>query len=368
VSKTPPSPPPYVGGQAVIEGVMIRSPRSFVVAVRRPDGKIALREQAWKSFWPSLKFFRWPFFRGIMVLIESLHNGYVALEFSAQQAEMSGGKGEGNVEGNVEGNTPPPPPEKNTTPGEENAQPDTQNMPQQAGGSMAFSMVLATLLALALFVALPHLLTWGVGAWTNTPLDTDGFAFHLIDGLLRLLIFVGYLLLLSKSKDVQTLFAYHGAEHKAIWAYESKQELSVENARLFGTLHPRCGTSFLFVVVGVAVLFHVVFLPWVPRLHDNNWLNQLLLILVKLPMVLPIAGVAYELQRLTARKDCPRMLRWLALPGMWLQRITTQPPTDAQLEVALLAMQRALKREEATEALPEGLFVLDNFPNNTATA
>jgi uncharacterized protein YqhQ len=307
---------------------MMRSPRSFVVAVRRPDGKIALRERAWKSFWPSLKFFRWPFFRGVMVLLESFHNGYVALEFSVQQAE---------------------PPKEGVEPS------------KQGGVSMAFSMVLATFLALGLFVALPHLLTWGVGAWTNTPLDTDGFAFHLIDGVLRLLVFVGYLLLLSKSKEAQSLFAYHGAEHKAIWAYESQLELSVANARPFGTLHPRCGTSFVFVVVGVAVLFHVLFLPWVPRLHESNWLNQLLLILVKLPMVFPIAGVAYELQRLTAKKDCPRILRWLALPGMWLQHITTRPPTDAQLEIALLALQRALKRETATEALPEGLFVFDSF-------
>ena len=297
-----PSSPP-VGGQAVVEGVMIRSPRSFVVAVRRPDGKIALREQAWKNFWPSLTFFRWPFFRGVMVLLESLHNGYVALEFSALQAEpppMAKPSGKEAAAPSAEETAPPR---------EDSAPSANTPMPKGGGVGMAFSMVLATVFALGLFVALPHLLTWGAGAWTNTPLDTDGFAFHLIDGIFRLLIFVGYLLLLSKSKDVQTMFAYHGAEHKAIWAYESKQELSVENARPFGTLHPRCGTSFLFVVVGVAVFFHVVFLPWVPRLHDNNWLNQLLLILVKLPMVFPIAGVAYELQRLTAQKNCPRALR-----------------------------------------------------------
>jgi len=318
----------------------MRSPRSFVVAVRRPDGKIALREQAWKNFWPSLKFFRWPFFRGIMVLLETMHNGYVALEFSAQQAE--------------------PPPETKPS----NAQPpqgEAAPMPKGGGSGMAFSMVLALFIGLGLFVALPHLLTWGLGAWTNRPIDTDGFAFHLIDGLLRLLIFVGYLWLFSKSKDAQDFFAYHGAEHKVIWAYESQKTLSVDNARGFGTLHPRCGTSFLLVVVGVSVLFYVVFLPWVPRLHDNNWLNQLLLILVKIPMTFPIAGAAYELQRLTARENCPRLLRWLAFPGMWLQYITTRPPTDAQLEVALLALQRTLKREQATEALPEGLFVFDDF-------
>jgi len=332
----------------------MRSPRSFVVAVRRADGKIALREQAWKSFWPSLKFFRWPFFRGIMVLIESMHNGYVALEFSAQQAEPP-------EESTKPSKKNAKPPQENTAPPEKNAPPSKDAAPMPKGGGMAFSMVLATLLALGLFVALPHLLTWGMGAWTNTPLDTDGFAFHLIDGIFRLLIFVGYLLLISRSKDVQSVFAYHGAEHKAIWAYESQQALNVENTKAFDTLHPRCGTSFLLVVVAVAVLFHVVFLPWVPRLHDNNWVNQLLLILVKLPMVLPIAGVAYELQRLTAKKDCPRLLRWLALPGMWLQYITTKPPTDAQLEIALLALQRTLKREQASEALPEGLFVFDDF-------
>jgi len=160
---------------------------------------------------------------------------------------------------------------------------------------------------------------------------------------------------------MQRVFQYHGAEHKAIWAYESGLPLSVDSARGFTTLHPRCGTSFLFVVVMVAVLLHVAFLPFVPRLHENALVNQLLMVLIKVPMAFPIAGVAYELQRLSAKPYCPRPIQWLTRPGMWLQNITTREPTDAQLEIAVLALARSLAREEGQAAAPDGLAIYANF-------
>lgn len=320
---------PYIGGQAVLEGVMMRSPKSFVVAVRRPDGSIAVREQQWTTFFPGLKFLRWPLLRGAVVLLESLHNGYSALMFSAEQA----------------------------MPEEEKAK------EKSGGGGFGASALLAlsTLIMVGLFIAAPHLLTYGVGQASGWNLDTQGFAFHILDGFFRVAILLGYLALVARTEDMKRVFQYHGAEHKAIWAYESELPLTVENARRFTTLHPRCGTSFLFVVVMVAVLLHVAFLPFVPRLHENGLVNQLLMVLIKVPMAFPIAGVAYELQRLSARPSCPRIIQWLTRPGMWMQNITTKEPTDDQLEIAVLALARSLAREEGRAAAPDGLAIYANF-------
>ena len=323
---------PYIGGQAVLEGVMMRSPRSFVVAVRRPDGSIAVREQEWTTFFPKLKFLRWPLLRGAVVLLESLHNGYSALMFSAEQS----------------------------LPEEEAKKPGEKPGGGWEMGSTAL-LVLSTLIMVGLFIAAPHLLTYGVGQMFGWNLDTQGFSFHILDGFFRIAILLGYLSAVARTKDMQRVFQYHGAEHKAIWAYESGLPLSVDSARGFTTLHPRCGTSFLFVVVMVAVLLHVAFLPFVPRLHENGIINQLLMVLVKVPMAFPIAGVAYELQRLSARPYCPKPIQWLVRPGMWLQNITTREPTDAQLEIAVLALARSLAREEGRAAAPDGLAIYANF-------
>jgi uncharacterized protein YqhQ len=309
--------------------VMMRSPRSFVVAVRRPDGSIAVREQQWTTFLPGLKFLRWPLLRGAVVLLESLHNGYSALMFSAEQAlpeEKEPQKGNG-------------------------------------GGGLGSSalMVISTVVMVGLFIAAPHLLTYGVGQLLGWNLDTQGFGFHLLDGFFRIAILLGYISLVARTEEMKRVFQYHGAEHKAIWAYESNLPLTVENARRFTTLHPRCGTSFLFVVVMVAVLLHVALFPFIPRLHENNLVNQLLMVLVKVPMAFPIAGVAYELQRLSAKPSCPRIIQWLTRPGMWMQKITTREPTDAQLEIAVLALARSLAREEGRAAAPDGLAIYANF-------
>jgi uncharacterized protein YqhQ len=323
---------PYIGGQAVLEGVMMRSPRSFVVAVRRPDGCIAVREQEWTSFLPKLKFLRWPLLRGAVVLLESLHNGYSALLFSAEQAlpaEESGPAGKASG----------------------------------GGGQLGSSALLAvsTLVMVGLFIAAPHLLTYAVGQLFGWNLDTQGFAFHLVDGFFRIAILLGYISAVARTAEMKRVFQYHGAEHKAIWAYESGLPLTVKSARGFTTLHPRCGTSFLFVVVMVAVLLHVALFPFIPRLHPNALVNQLLMVLVKVPMALPIAGIAYELQRLSAKPSCPKPIQWLTRPGLWMQRITTREPTDAQLEIAVLALARSLAREEGRAAAPDGLAVYADF-------
>lgn len=354
---------PYIGGQAVIEGVMMRGPKSFVVSVRRPDGQIAIREQAWNTLLPSLKFLRWPFFRGAVVLAESLHNGYSALSFSSEHGlppEAGGAKSSPGVvsllsflfQAVVAGSDAPPslPP---AGPGKKDRGADAM-------------LAIATVFGVLFFIGLPHALTWLVGKGLGPTFDSTSVWFHLIDGVFRLAILVGYLAIISRTKDAKRLFEYHGAEHKAIWTYETKQALTVENARPFTTRHPRCGTSFLLIVVGVAVLMHVALLPLIPRLHANDLVNQLLLIFIKVPMAFPIAGIAFELQRLSARDNCPAVITWMTRPGFWLQNITTQPPDDGQQEIALLSLGRALAREQGTPKAAEGVTIYGDFEKAAA--
>jgi uncharacterized protein YqhQ len=350
---------PYIGGQAVIEGVMMRSPKSFVTAVRTPEGGVAVRELAWETLWPKLKFLRWPIFRGAVVLAESLHNGFTALQFSADYGmpEDQGGKRRtvgvsallaflmaAIVSGADSDPTPPIPP---------------PSVPKKQT-STAF-LAIATAMMMGFFIALPHLLTWGVGRLVGPAMDTQGFLFHIVDGAFRVVILVGYVWILSKTKDAARLFRYHGAEHKAIWTYESEKPLTVDAARPFTTRHPRCGTSFLFIVVGVSVLVHLLTLPFIGKMSDNVLINNLLLVLIKLPMAFPIAGIAYELQRISARPNAPKLITLMMRPGIWLQGITTQPPTDAQQEMALLSLDRALAREQGKPKGDEGISVYPSF-------
>lgn len=322
---------PYIGGQAVLEGVMMRSPRSFVVAVRRPDGTIAVREQDWTTLLPQAKFLRWPLMRGAVVLLESLQNGFSAIKFSAEQAMPAEASAAGGAESQL----------------------------SQTGSNAILAF--ATLMMVGLMILAPHMMTWGVSRLFHMALTTSGPAFHLVDGFFRVAILLGYILLISRSKEARRLFQYHGAEHKAIWTYESGMPLTVENAKGFTTLHPRCGTSFLFVVVMVSVLLHVALLPLIPRMSANELVNQLLLVLIKIPLAFPVAGIAYELQRLSAKANCPRALTFLMRPGMWLQYVTTKEPNEDQLQIALLALGRALAREEGTARAVQGVRVYNDF-------
>jgi uncharacterized protein YqhQ len=328
---------PYIGGQAVLEGVMMRSPASLVVAVRRPDGQIAVREEAWETLWPRATFLRKPFFRGAVVLIESVWNGFSALAFSAEQAES--------------GVTP--------VPGAP-ADPAGESKPT---GDLARGLMLGVsfLFMVGLFIAAPHLLTLGAFKLLGRDPSLKGLLFHLVDGVFRIAILVGWLALVARTKDAQRLFQYHGAEHKAIWTYESRLPLTVENARGFTTQHPRCGTSFLFVVVAVAVLLHIVVLPFVPTVSSAGTLQTLFVLGLKILLAFPVAGIAYELQKRSAAADCPPVLKALVSPGLWLQRITTVEPTDGQLEIALLALDRALAREEGRPRAGDGVQVYPDF-------
>ncbi len=304
---------PYVGGQAVIEGVMMRAPRSMAVAVRRPDGSIVVREDAWISIWERLRFLRWPLLRGGVVLVESLYNGIQALNFAAAQLAEDG--------------------------------PDEGAERRRSRGSTGGTIALSFLMAIGLFVGLPHLMAWGAGAAVGRNLDVDTFAFHGLDGFFKILIFVGYIAGISMIPEIRRVFQYHGAEHKVVNVYENDLELTVDNARRFTTFHARCGTSFILFVLVLSIFMFAAVLPFVPKVSDITAVNHLAMIALKIPLMLPLSGLAYEINRYAARHPGAFWVQGLVLPGKLMQKLTTREPSDDQLEIALAAMRAALKRE-----------------------
>jgi uncharacterized protein YqhQ len=319
-----------VGGQAVIEGVMMRTPHSFTVAVRRPDGEIVVREDAWQSVWDRYRFLRWPFFRGTVVMIESLVNGMQALSWSASQAypEEEGSNGE---------------PVK------------------LSSGQIAGTLTMSMLMGIGMFVVLPHMLTYGIGWALGTDrLDPNGVLFHLVDGLIKLTLFVGYIAVISMMKDIQRVFQYHGAEHKSIYTFEAGEELTVENARKYTTLHPRCGTSFLMFVVLVSIfLFTGIFPLLMPSLQAMPALvRNLAMVAIKIPLMLPIAGISYEAIKWSGKHAGNPLLGLISRPGLWMQNLTTREPSDDQLEVALESLKRALALEASYQQAQAGEPVL----------
>jgi uncharacterized protein YqhQ len=298
-----------VGGQAVIEGIMMRAPKTFTVVVRRPDGELSVREDRWYSpmeKWPLLKK---PFLRGCIVLYEALFNGIQALTYSAQEAL-----------------------------GEE----EEKLGPWALGGTIAFALGAAVLL----FVVIPHLATLGIGVLAGTDLGVRSVWFHIIDGVIKVSIFVGYIVLISLLKEIRRVFEYHGAEHKSIHAYEKGDDLTVENARKYPTLHARCGTAFLLLVLVFSIFLFSATFPLLPKdLFGNKIVTNIFFILVKIVLLLPIAGCSYEIIRLGERLNNP-LLNLLLLPGLWLQKLTTREPDDSQLEVALVALKTTLEKEE----------------------
>lgn len=304
---------PYVGGQAVLEGVMMRAPRSLAVAVRRPNGTIAVREDAWISIWERLRFLRWPGFRGAVVLTESLYNGIQALNFSAQQATVLDG------------------------PEHETAKP--------AEGGTVGTIAVSFLLAIGLFVGLPHLLAYGTGKVAGADLDVDAFAFHAIDGVFKIMIFVAYIAAISMIPEIRRVFQYHGAEHKVVNTYENGLELSVENAKAQTTFHARCGTSFVLFVLTLSIFMFAAVFPFIPRVSEITIVNHLAMILFKVPLMLPLAGIAYEINRYASSHPDQVWVQLIVWPGRLMQKLTTREPEDDQLEIALAAMRAALRRE-----------------------
>jgi uncharacterized protein YqhQ len=310
--------PMVVGGQAVIEGVMMRAPGMVATAVRKPDGTIAVRKEPYISLAEKRKLFRLPVLRGAVGLIEMLIVGLRALNFSAEAAlepdgEVASAGGNGKPKGD-----------------------------SNSGGNLRLGLTLAAALVagVAIFFLTPLLITT---AWFHV--DQQPLAFNLIAGAIRLTLFLGYLLAISAMKDVRRLFEYHGAEHKVVFTFEQGETLSVDSAARHTRFHPRCGTSFLLVVMLVAILLF--------GLLDTvliYWLGALSLpirIATHLPLIPILGGVSYEFIKFSARKSDTLLGRLIVAPGLWLQKITTKEPDGSELEVALEALRAALGEEEA---------------------
>ena len=292
-----------IGGQAVIEGVMMRSPKSFTVAVRKSDGQIVIKKRPYIALTERFRFLKIPIIRGAVVLIESLYLGIKALSFSAEEAMD-----------------------------EENPETKTFGSKQEKKGGvfvtlwLILSLLMGFALALFIFFYLPLVLVELTGV-------KGGFLFNLIDGLIRITFFLIYIWAISLWKSMRRVFQYHGAEHKSIFTFEAGEELTLKNTQKYSTRHPGCGTSFLLIVMVISIL---VFM-FLGRPHGiSGRLTRLLFV----PL---IGGISYELTRLSRKKKNSKIVKILIAPGLWLQKITTKEPDEKQLEVAIAALKSALE-------------------------
>jgi uncharacterized protein YqhQ len=306
--------PLAVGGQAVLEGVMMRSPHALAVAVRRPDGTVILKDEAYVSLAERYPVFKRPLLRGPLILIEAMVTGIKALTFSAQAALQ-----------------------------EEEA--DQEEAPL-GWGSIALTMGGAFLLAFLLFGFLPHWLSGLAGRLVGRSLTPADFTFHLIDGFIKAAFILLYIWGISFFPDIHRVFQYHGAEHKSICTFECGEELTVAHARRHPTAHARCGTSFILVVLLVSILIFTVFFPFFPPLTRTGLGNNLVQVLVKVGLMFPIAAASYEIIRWGGKRTGHPLARVLLWPGLATQRLTALEPDDSQLEVALEALKAVLAREE----------------------
>jgi uncharacterized protein YqhQ len=303
-----------VGGQAVMEGVMMRAPHSYCVAVRKPNGEIVTEQSPLPRVSEKYPIFKLPILRGLGTLGHAMYLGVKALQFSANVALTEATQGE---EVAKTGEKPP-----------------DQKPPEMSGWMMALPLAFSLLFFLFMYKFVPLFLATELG--NAVPSLHGRFAVNMMDGLIRLTLFLGFLYGISRMKDIRRMFQYHGAEHKVVFNFESGQPVTVENAQKFVTFHPRCGTSFLLLVMVIAILVY-------PLLPFDGFAAKLIARIALLPL---IVGVAYELIRYAARHQ-QGMMAALTAPGLWLQRVTTQPPSDEQARVAIQALDGAMQLEEA---------------------
>ncbi len=288
-----------VGGQAVIEGVMMRAPHSYCVSVRKPDGTIATEAQPIHKMSEKYKIFKYPIFRGLGTLGQAMQLGTKALNFS-MNASLD------------DGSTP---------------------KKEEAGISAWVTGLFSVGVFIFLYKFVPLLLATRLGK--AVPALSGRFATNMTDGLIRIGIFLTFLFGLSLMNDIRRVFQYHGAEHKVVFNFESHQPVTVENAQKFVTFHPRCGTSFLFVLMVISMLVYAL-------LPVDGFVQKFVLRIALLPV---IVGLSYELIRFAAKRQ-GTLMGLLSAPGLWLQRITTKQPDDAQTTVAIDALNRAMTLEE----------------------
>jgi len=304
---------PLIGGQAVIEGVMMRAPHSYCTAVRKPNGEVVTQEQTISRPSERRKFWGWFGIRGLATLGQAMKLGFKALQFSAahaideeeEKAAKKESKGESGEKKSAE------------IPG--------WMMALNIAFSLGFFIFLYKFVPLVAATQIQERTGWLEG----------NFGFSLADGVIRLAIFLAFLTLVSRMKDIRRVFQYHGAEHKVVFNYESGKPVEVANAQAFKTFHPRCGTSFLMVVMIVSIAVYAL-IPF------EGFAARFLSRIVMLPV---IAGLSYEVIRFASRRGS-RVMGWLVAPGLWLQRITTKNPSDEQVEISIRALKGAMDLEQ----------------------
>jgi uncharacterized protein YqhQ len=289
-----------VGGQAVMEGVMMRAPHSYCTAVRKPNGEIVTEEYPIHRMSEKYPLMKLPVLRGLGLLGQAMTLGVKALKFSANAA-----LDEEKVDGKP-----------------------VEITSKMMAGNLAVSL----LGFIFLYKFIPLFLATRLGH--AVPSLSSRFAVNMADGLIRMVMFFSFLFLLSLMPDMRRVFQYHGAEHKVVFNFESGKPVNVANAQKFVTFHPRCGTSFLFVVLGIAMITYAL-LP-----IDGFWMK----FVARIALLPVIAGVSYEVIRFAARRQ-GTLMSLLTMPGLWLQRITTKPPDDAQAAVAIHALEGAMALE-----------------------
>lgn len=302
-----------IGGQALIEGVMMKGPHKTAMAVRHTSGEIVMEEWENKSKRP--KFWTLPFFRGMYGMVESFVSGYKALMRSAELAGL-----------------------------EEETPKENENENQKALMSviMVVAAVLGIALAFVLFMFLPSFLYKLIAGWIDTAFTTawttNAILRGIFEGVLRMLIFIAYISLVSLMKDIRRTFMYHGAEHKTIFCYENNEELTVENVRKQSRFHPRCGTSFMILTLIVGMIVSICIQT------DTVWLRTL----IKIALMPVTVGIGYELIKWTGRKN-NRLTRLIAAPGLWIQRITTKEPDDSMIECAIAAFVPVIPEDKTID-------------------
>ena len=355
-----------IGGQALIEGIMMKGPYKTVMAVRKKDGGIDVSEVEEKHIKDKYKIFGWPLIRGMVNLIESMIIGYKAMMKSADisgftdlEDEPERATVEAKTETDAAAETVEASEEAETVPAEEQAEAKAElNTAEETadkkdekkkkseemlmGGAMVLGTVLGVALAVVLFMYLPSLAFKGINYLS--PVDLKYYR-GLIEGVIKIILFVGYIAVVALEKDIKRVFMYHGAEHKTIFCYEKGLELNVENVRKQTRFHPRCGTSFMFLMIAVGILISTVLTMVLPEFIVSRLYIWVPLKILILPLT---CGLGYELIKICGRHD-NIVTKIIAAPGLWVQRLTTKEPDDDMIEIAIASVLEVIPLDGADE-------------------
>lgn len=323
----------HYGGQAIIEGVMMRGPKDFGVAVRRANGEVVTKKEDVDSILGKFKWLNRPFLRGTLAIIDSMALGMKALMYSADIAMK-------DIEEDEKA--------KRAEAGEAVSESDAKKSGRINDITISIVMVLGVLLALAIFFFVPIVITKPLRS-----LVAVGWQLTVIEGLVKIGLFVGYILVISQMKDIRRVFQYHGAEHKTINAYEAGEELTVDNVKRYNKVHVRCGTSFILVVLVTSIIVLALVADHLPygSLASGSKLSYLMRWLYKLALLPVIAGVAYEVIRFAGRFKNSIATKLLTFPGLLMQKITTREPDPEMIEVAITSLQCVLEKEAERKEL-----------------